>query len=176
MATPFFKQWLDMGQASLENLKKLTETNTANLNDTLHYQITNADLTQLIKASIQSTQQLSEINSAAFHNLFRNQLDVMQTNISAPAMKEWTDMMNKLTQNFMQQQASLFTDCSNVFNGYLADLQRVHTIEEMTSLQMDLYNSLEEKVKDNSSRHIDLLNSMKSSMNVWADKNLNHTA
>jgi hypothetical protein len=176
MATPFFKQWLDMGQASLENLRKLTETNTANMNDALHYQMTNADLTQLIKASIQSTQQLSEINSAAFHNLFHNQLNMMQTNISAPALQEWTNMMNKLTQNFMQQQAGLFTDCSHVFNSYLADLQKVHTVEDMSSLQLDLYNSLEEKVKNNSSHHIDLLNTLKTEMNVWAEKNLSHSA
>jgi hypothetical protein len=176
MATPFFKQWLDMGQASLENLKKLTETNTANLSDALHYQMTNADLTQLIKASIQSTQQLSEINSAAFHNLFRNQLNVMQTNISAPAMQEWTDMMTNLTQNFMQQQATLFTDCSQVFNAYLADLQKVHNVEEMSSLQLELYNNLEDKVKNNSSQHIDLLNNMKEAMNTWAEKNLSHSA
>lgn len=174
MATPFFKQWLDMGQASLENLRKLTETNTANINDALNYQMTNADLTQLVKASIQSTQQLTEINSAAFQNLFRNQLSAMQTNIAAPAMQEWADMMTKSTQKFMQQQATLFTECSQVFNTYLADLQKVHTVEEVNSLQFELYNHLEEKVKNNSNQHIDLLSKMKASMTEWAEKNLSH--
>jgi hypothetical protein len=175
MATPFFKQWLDMGQASLDNLKKLTETNAANLNDTLHYQMTNADLTQLIKASIQSTQQLNEINNAAFHNLFRNQLNTMQTNLSAPAMQEWADMVTKLTQKFMQQQAALFTDCSQVFNSYLADLQKIHTVEEMNTLQLELYHNLEEKVKQNSSQHIDLFSKMKLSMNEWVERNLSQS-
>jgi hypothetical protein len=84
--------------------------------------------------------------------------------------------MNKLTQNFMQQQAGLFTDCSQVFNTYLADLQKVHTVEEMSSLQLDLYNNLEAKVKSNSSHHIDLLSTLKAEMNAWAEKNLSHSA
>lgn len=175
MATPFFKQWLEMGQASLENLKKLTETNTANLNDALHYQITNADLIQFIKASIQSTQQLSEINSAAFQSLFRNQLNLMQTHLSAAAMQEWITIMTNLTRNFMQQQTTLFTDCSQVFNNYLAELQKVTNIEEMNALQLELYNNLEEKVKHNSTQYIKLLNDMKQAMHTWADKNLSHS-
>jgi hypothetical protein len=93
-----------MGQASLEVLKKLGESNPMNFNNALQQQFLGSEVTSLLKASLQANKQLTNVSMTVFTNLFYTQLKLLNVGVSNETMKELTDTGTNFVKDFFKIQ------------------------------------------------------------------------
>jgi len=173
MSNTIFTQWVEMSQ---EALKKFTETQSAVLNNLGSQQPLNVtSMAEMMKASMQSFQQLTNNNTAAFNNLISNQATSLKLNVSAEAIQKLTEIMGSLTNNAIQQQTKLATDCMKPFTEFLTKLSEVKNPEDLTGLQMKFAEDLGAALKAGAADNAQLLGSLQSAMTVWTEKTLDKT-
>lgn len=161
-----------MGQASLNILKQMSESNTTNFSSTLQQQFSSSDLATLLKASLDSNQQLGDINVAIFNNLFHTQLKLLNLGVSSTAIQELTDTNTTFINRFIQKQMAMVSDFTTMFTTYLSDLQKTQGMNEIALLQMSFLNDLEQKLKDCTNDLGQLLLSAKTATTAWTEKTL----
>jgi|WetSurMetagenome_2_1015567.scaffolds.fasta_scaffold05553_2 hypothetical protein len=173
MSTNLFTQWVGMSQ---EALKKFNETQTAVLNNLLQQQPLNVvSMAEMMKASMQSFQQLTNNSTAAFNNLVSNQATSLKLNVSAEALQKLTELMGSLTNRAIQQQTALAVECMKSFTHYLSKLHDVKNPEDLMGLQTKFVEDLSATLKTGASENAELLSSLQTSMTTWTEKTLDNT-
>lgn len=171
MSTNFINQWVEMTQASFDTLKQMSESNMAGLT-TLRGGMSPADTSELLKTYTNSAQKLSEINTTALATLFRSQLNFLNLGVSTTASQELSELSSNFIKELVQQQTQFSGEFTELFAGYLTELQKAKGIVELKTLQMDLFGKIEQKLKDHTKFSLELLNTAKESTTAWSEKHL----
>lgn len=171
MSTNFINQWVEMTQASFDTLKQMSESNIASLT-TLRSGLTPADTSELLKTYTNSAQKLSEINTTALATLFRSQLNFLNLGVSTTASQELTELSSNFIKELVQQQTQFSGEFTELFANYLSELQQAKGVNELKTLQLDLFNKIERKLKDHTKSGLELLSTAKESTTAWSEKHL----
>lgn len=173
MSNALFTQWVDMSQ---EALKKFNETQSAVLNNLSGQQPFNVtSMAEMMKASMQSFQQLTNNNTSAFNDLVSKQATSLKLNVSAEALQKFTELMGSFTNRAIQQQTTMAAECMKSFTHYLTKLHEVKNAEDLTGLQMKFAEDLSAALKAGMGSNTELLGSLQSAMTVWTEKTLDNT-
>ncbi len=175
MSNPFINQWVELSQASLKKFQELSDANLTNLS-AAKQPFSNADFAEVLKASIAANKQLTEISTTTFMKLFHNQLSMMNLGNSTTAAQEVTEISSSLIGQFVQQQTQFVTEMTSAFSSYVADLQRANGLTELTGVQTNLLNALQQQLQNNASANMELLNSAKVATQAWTEKALDKAA
>lgn len=175
MPNNLVKQWVEMGQASLRVLKQVSESDTSNFGDALQQQFGSSDVATVLKAALDSSRQLGDINVAIFTSLFHNQLKLLNLGVAGTAMQELTEANTTFVNSFVQKQMKMVNDFTAMFATYLSDLQKTQGMNDIALLQTGFLNDLEQKLKDNANDLGQLLLSAKTASTAWTERTLNKT-
>lgn len=171
MSTNFINQWVEMTQASFDTLKQMSESNISSLT-ALRSGLTPADTSELLKTYTNSAQKLSEINTTALTTLFRSQLNFINLGVSTTASQELTELSSNFIKELVQQQTQFNGEFTELFSGYLSELQKAKGIAELKTLQLGLFSKIEQKLTDHTKFSLELLNTAKESTTAWSEKHL----
>jgi hypothetical protein len=173
MSNMLITQWVEMGQASLAALKQMSESAAAGFGSGLQPGLGQSDLAVLLKAFVDTNQQLGDMTTAVFTNLFYSQLKLFNPAGSGAALQELTDSNTEFVKSFVEKQMAATSEFTAMFTAFLSDLQASKSANDIALLQSDLFNKIEQRVKDNSADLGQLLMSAKTAASAWTDRTLN---
>jgi hypothetical protein len=171
MSNAFINQWVELSQASLNKFKELSDASIANLG-TAKQPFSSADFAEVLKTSIAANKQLTEISTTTFMKLFHSQLSMLNLGNSTSAAQEVTEISSSLVGQFVQQQTQFVTEMTAAFSTYVTDLQRANGLTELTGIQTNLLNTLQQQLQNNAGANMELLNSAKVATQAWTEKTL----
>jgi hypothetical protein len=174
MSNALITQWVEMGQASLSVLKQMSESGATGFGNTLQQGFDRSDMAVMMKAFVNANQQLGDMTAAVLTNLFYSQLKLMNPGEAGTALQELTDANTSFVKSFVEKQMTATNDFTAMFAGFLSDLQKTRSADEITLLQTDFFNKVEQKMKDSSNDMGQLLLSAKTATTAWTERTLNH--
>jgi hypothetical protein len=172
MPNTLMKQWVEMGQASLNAFKQMSESDPAGVTTAVQQQLSTSDLALMLKGLLDATKQVGDLTTGAFTTLFYNQLKLLNLAGSAAALNDLSTTNTSFVNSFVQQQTALVNDFTGMFTTYLADLQKTRDLNDVALLQGDFFNRLEQKWKDSSNELGQLLLSAKTASTAWTERAL----
>ncbi|ALG68308.1 hypothetical protein [Beggiatoa leptomitoformis] len=173
MENTFIKQWQDMNQASLDAFKKLASGNTEASNGLFNAQAVPANFAEFMKMALASTRDLREFNSNAFNTLLQKQLSIVDLQSSATAVKSLGEISQAAVSGFVQSQTATLVIYMESTAHYLEELKKAKTAEDVIAAQTALFAELQDKLKTNTEQTLELLGSVKTGLNAWAETTLN---
>lgn len=172
MSSNLVQQWVDMGQASLNALKAMSESNSSAIGNAMHQQFNTADAATLLKALLDANKQLVDMNAAAVTGLLHNQLKLLKLGGSTTAIQDLTTTNTAFVNGFVEKQMAMVTEFTGMYSAYLTDLQGTQTLDDIAQVQSDFFEKLERKVKDNAQGVGQLLLSAKTATTAWTERTL----
>jgi hypothetical protein len=175
MASPSMSQSVEFSKASLDKFKELSEAFVANLG-AVKPGFSSADIAEVLQNAIAAKKQFSDISTATFIKLFKDQIASMNLGGSAAAVQELTDISSGVMSEFVQQQAKFVSGLTAAFTGYVANLQKINGVTELSAVQNGLLETIQKEVKDNAAANMGLTNSLNVATSVWTEKTLSKAA
>lgn len=169
------KQWTEMNQSTMATLKQMAHANTETMTALMENQLSSKHVATLMKAALESMKDARELNTNAFNTLVQQQLSVIDLNGAAESMKALAELSHVTMQKFVEQQMTLSTFYMESSARYMEELKRARTPEEMMGAQMELFNELQNKIKDNAMSTLETLEALKVGMRAWTEKSIEIT-
>lgn len=170
MQADLMKQWTEMSQSSLETLKQIGAANVETLNGMMKSQFAATNMAELIQTSMKAVQELNQTNSTLLNSMLQKQMSAVNLNATATAFKELGDISSNTMNGFLQRQVELMKLYTESTNRYVESLKQAKTPEEAIKAQTELFKDLQEKLKGNALQTMQVLNSIRETMQAWSDK------
>lgn len=174
MSNAMVTQWIEMSQEAMKKMSEAQKTGFGNFSKTPTVDV--SSVAEIMKSSMQAYQQATNENVAALNNLISGQATSMKLNVSADAIQQLTEIMAALTNNAIQQQTQLTTNCVKPFTTFLTKLSEVKNAEDLTGLQTAFAEDLSTTLKAGASDNAQLISSLQSAVTAWTEKTLDNTA
>jgi hypothetical protein len=169
------KQWTEMNQSAMDALKYIGSANIDTITTLMDNQFSSKQAASLMQAALASLKDTRELNTNAFSSLMQQQLSMIDLNGAAESMKALTELSHATMQKFVEQQTTLSTFYMESSARYMEELKRARTPEDVLGAQMELFNEIQNKMKDNAMLTLETLEALKTGMRAWAEKSIEIT-
>jgi hypothetical protein len=167
-------QWMAMSQDALKKISEAQKNGMSQLGKNPTLDVGGA--AEMMKASMQSMQQMTSDSTAALNTMISNQATSLKLGVSAEATQQLMEIIGTITNNAIQQQTKLANDCVKPFTTFVAQLSQVKNAEDLTGLQSQFAEDLGKTLKTGATDNAQLLSSLQSAMTSWTENTLDKTA
>ena len=176
MQNELVKQWIESNKLAIESFKNIASYNVNAMDKMLTSFVNLSALAELSKASISFTKELGEVYTDSINELFRNQLKLVDLQVTSEAFEELGDIYVDSMTNLGKKQAELIRLYIKTIADYLEDLKDAKKLDDLVNVQTSIFSELQEKGKTNMMETIGVFNSINNAMEVWTQKSLDAIA
>ena len=176
MQNELIKQWFESNKLAIESFKNIASYNVNTMDKMLTSFVNPSASAELTKGSISFTKELGEVYTDSVNELFRNQLKLVNLQVTSEAFKNLGEIYVSSMTNLGKQQAELMNLYIETTAEYLEKLKGAKKLGDLVTVQSSMFSDLQAKVKYNMIGTIGVFNSIYNAMEIWTQKSLDEIA